>query len=75
MRTAQREQEVQAPAFNTRTTLAAWRCMECNVAAAGYIEPTDFKPRRCQGVPKSKLHAFGRICGGAMIEIHRSDAR
>jgi len=72
----QRMQHEPEPAMpHTRTTLAAWECSECRCGRVGYIDPYDFKPRRCMNVPRSGIHGHGRICGGAMIEVHREDAR
>jgi hypothetical protein len=73
---ARDEREATSPMMpNTRTTLAAWECSECKSRMSGYIDPHDFKPRRCRGVPQSGIHGAGRVCGGAMIQIYREEGR
>lgn len=60
-----------------RTTLARWKCPECGTTQAGFIYPDDHRTRRCQGIPRDRrtdTNARGqRICGAAMVEIHRED--
>jgi hypothetical protein len=63
-------QALPAPAPE-RNVYAGWKCPDCGSTRAGYISPTDFKPRRCLGIPKSQRTDGGRICGALMVEVYR----
>lgn len=56
-----------------RTTLARWRCPDCGIFSAGYIEQLDYKPRRCQGIPRNRDTRETRdgrpICGALMVQV------
>jgi predicted RNA-binding Zn-ribbon protein involved in translation (DUF1610 family) len=75
MSTAQPISEEQRQASARRTVLARWRCPDCGVSAAGYIEPFDYAPRRCRGVPASgktgSSHFGVPICGAVMVQMAR----
>jgi len=73
MRRTQVEEPPAAPASDQqRRIYASWKCTECGIACGGYILPSDFRTRRCEGIPKTRHTDGGRICGGLMAEIYRS---
>ena len=73
----QQKSESEAAADSKRTVLARWRCPECAVTCAGYIDPFDYVPRRCRGVPASGKTGFTHfgvpICGAVMVQTERID--
>lgn len=48
-----------------------WVCESCNVGRCGFVDASDFRSRRCYGVPKGRPYKGGEICGGRMIEMLR----
>ena len=52
--------------------LVRWKCPECGVSCAGWVEPLGNLERRCHGLPKSGRRGIGSedkpICG-AKLEV------
>ena len=70
------QKQAEHAASARRTVLVRWRCPECRVSCAGYVEPTDYRPRRCQGIPESGntgVTSQGKpICGAQLREEYRA---
>lgn len=60
---------------NAKTTYARWRCPDHPAVIVGdYIEPSDYRARRCPKALDGHRNGDGAvICGAAMVQFFRED--
>jgi hypothetical protein len=71
---AERSRQQRLARAQSPKQLVRWECPECGIYASAYIDPQDYNPRICQGIPREATKGERMICGAVMVEVHREAA-